>query len=120
MLVRLVRYEECVCGVILVRSITMDVPPVGPDHVLLQYGAIGAVLVSILGLFLWAFHRLFSHILDQWKDFKVFMQETVKELQANREAIQSSHREIVHQIELLVNRELPTGPISIGSRKRGE
>lgn len=96
----------------------MELPPVGPDHVLMQYGAIGAILVSILGLFLWAFHRLFTHILDQWKDFKTFMTETVKELQLNREAAQASHREIIHQIELLIQREVPTGPITLGARKR--
>jgi hypothetical protein len=98
----------------------MEIPPNSVDHVLLQYGAIGAVLVAILGLFLWAFHRLFSHILGQWDDFRGFMRETVKELQANREAIQSSHREIVHEIQLLVSRETATAPLTIGTRRRGE
>jgi hypothetical protein len=46
-----------------------------------QYGATGIILAALLGVFLWAFRRMFDSILKQQVDFKTFMDGSVKALQ---------------------------------------
>jgi hypothetical protein len=79
---------------------------------LLQYGAIGAILLIFLGLFLWVFYKLVNHLLtqwsEQWKQITIFMDEQVKALQAVRESITNSEREIISEFRAY-HRE-PTSP----------
>jgi hypothetical protein len=58
-----------------------------------QYGAVGIILAAVLGLFLWAFKRLFSHVLDQWKDFTKFMGESTIAMSAIKDAIVKAHED---------------------------
>lgn len=45
---------------------------------LFSYGVAGIILAIILTVFIWAFKRLFDGMVDDRKDFKVFMTEQVK------------------------------------------
>jgi hypothetical protein len=79
---------------------------------LIQYGAIGALLVIFLGVFLWVFYRgvniLLGQWVEQWKQITTFMQEQTKALQGLRESIHDSKREIISEFRAY-HRE-PTNP----------
>lgn len=79
---------------------------------LIQYGAIGALLVIFLGVFLWVFYRgvniLLGQWVEQWKLITSFMQEQTKAMQALRETIHESKREIISEFRAY-HRE-PTNP----------
>jgi hypothetical protein len=85
---------------------------------LIQYGAIGALLVIFLGLFLWVFYKVINHLLDewskQWQQITTFMDEQVKALRAVQDSINASQREIISEFRAY-HRE-PTNPrIPLGS-----
>lgn len=79
---------------------------------LIQYGAIGALLLIFLGVFLWVFYRgvniLLNQWVEQWKKITQHMDEQVKAFQALRETVQESKREIISEFRAY-HRE-PTNP----------
>lgn len=76
--------------------------------VLLQYGAVGAMLLLFLAVFLYLFYRLFNHMLQtwttQWKEIAKFMEAQTNALNGTREAIYTSQKEIIY--ELRSNRDI--------------
>lgn len=80
---------------------------------LIQYGAVGALLLVFLGVFLWLFYRLINKMLgewsEQWRAISNFMNEQVKALQAVQDTQQENHRDVMSEFRHL-NRE-PSVPI---------
>jgi len=72
---------------------------------LAQYGAIGIVLAVILGLFLWAFKRLFEHVLQGQAEFKIFMDASVKAMEGVREEIRDGNLRLIERIDDLGSRK---------------
>jgi hypothetical protein len=68
---------------------------------LAQYGAIGIVLTAVLGLFLWAFKRLFDHVLAQQADFTKFMNQSVDALRDVRDSINDGHEKLITHMDAL-------------------
>jgi len=72
---------------------------------LLQYGAIGAILMATLTVFLWAFKRLFDHFLNQQdkKEERIgtFMDESVGAMRDIREQIKIGNMELLAEIRAL-------------------
>lgn len=79
---------------------------------LIQYGAIGAILAIFLGVFLWLFYKGVNVLLhqwtEQWKQITTFMQENTKALQAVRDSITQTERELISEFRAY-HRE-PTNP----------
>lgn len=68
-----------------------------------QYGAVGIILASVLGLFLWAFKRLFEHVLLQQDKSSKIMDEAVKALYEIRESILRGNADVVRQMEKIAD-----------------
>jgi hypothetical protein len=60
---------------------------------LAQYGPTGLV-IGVLGVFLWAFRRLFEHVLDQQKSHQEFMTSAVNALKDLTQTIEENHESI--------------------------
>lgn len=67
----------------------------GAQHELLQYGAIGAMLLVMLVTMIAMMRSLFARTLSHMDDFSKFMTETVKAMQSVRDAMTSHHSEIM-------------------------
>lgn len=63
--------------------------------VLAQYGAIGVILALVLGLFLWAFKRLFDHVLNNSLMALQRLADAVEKLAAR---IDSQHNELLRRM----------------------
>lgn len=85
---------------------------------LIQYGAVGSLLVIFLGFFLWLFYRLINKMLiewtQQWTEIKVFMHENVQALRAVRETMIQQQREI-----MLEFRDLRREPTQVNRSNTG-
>lgn len=67
----------------------------GAQHELLQYGAIGAMLLVMLVTMIAMMRSLFARTMGHMDDFSKFMTETVKAMQSVRDAMTNNHNEIM-------------------------
>ena len=68
---------------------------------LLQYGAIGLILMVLLSLFVWVFKAIFSQLLAQL-DFKPFLDANTKALTDNTKALEELRNQIDRNHEELM------------------